>query len=60
VLAANGLLVLNTSAIPQLIGLSGSALVGQGGGLGALSGKAVALEPATGVTFDTAMTPVMP
>ena len=60
VLAANGLLVLNTSAIPQLAGLSGSALIGQGGGLGALSGKAVALEPATGFTFDTAMTPVMP
>lgn len=60
VLAANSLQVLNTSTIPQLAGLNGSALVAQAGGLGALSGKAVALEPATGFTFDTTMTPVMP
>jgi hypothetical protein len=60
VLAANGLLVLNTSTIPQLVGLSGSALVAQGGGRGAISGKAVALEPGTGFTFDTTMMPVQP
>jgi hypothetical protein len=28
------------------------------GGYGALSGKAVSLEPSTGFTFDTAMTPI--
>jgi hypothetical protein len=60
VLAGNGLMVLNTSTIPQLVGASGSALIAQAGGLGAISGKAVALEPATGFTFDTTLMPVMP
>ena len=59
-LPANALLVLNTSTITPIFGSSGSALVAHGGGRGALSGKAVALEPATGFTFDTAMTPVQP
>jgi hypothetical protein len=57
---ANGLQVLATGSIPQLAGQSGSAHVAHTGGRGALSGKAVALEPATGFTFDTAMTPVQP
>lgn len=57
---ANGLLVLPTASIPQLAGQGGSAHVAHSGGLGALSGKAVALEPSTGFTFDTAMTPVQP
>ena len=52
-LSARGLLVLNTSTLPALAGQSGSALVAQNGGYGALAGKAVALEPATGFTFDT-------
>jgi hypothetical protein len=59
-LPANGLLVLPTASIPQLAGQNGSAHVAHTGGLGALSGKAVALEPATGFTFDTAMTPLQP
>ena len=38
--------------------LSGSILVSHNGHYGALSGKGVALEPATGFTFDTPMVPV--
>ena len=57
---ANGLQALNTGTLPALAGQSGSAHVAHTGGRGALSGKAVSLEPATGFTFDTAMTPVLP
>jgi hypothetical protein len=57
-IAARGLLVLNTAAIAPLSGQSGSLLVAQDGGYGALSGKAVALEPATGFAFDTLLTPI--
>ena len=39
-------------------GQSGSILVSHNGHYGALSGKAVSLEPTTGFTFDTAMVPV--
>ena len=52
-LPPRGLLVLNTSTLPALAGGSGSALVAHDGGYGALAGKAVALEPGTGFTFDT-------
>ena len=45
--------VVNTAALPGLAGQSGSVLVAHTGGWGALAGKAVALEPATGFTFDT-------
>ena len=55
---AFGLHVVNTASIPALAGLSGSAQIAHLGGYGALSGKAVALEPSTGFTFDTAMTPI--
>jgi hypothetical protein len=44
---------LNTSAVPALQGESGSATVAHDGRYGALVGKAVAVEPATGFTFDT-------
>lgn len=54
-LAQNATFVLNTGTIPALAGLSGHAQVAHTGGYGALSGKAVALEPATGFTFDTTM-----
>jgi hypothetical protein len=47
-----GSLVLNTATLP-VAGQSGSVLIAQTGGWGALAGKAVALEPATGFTFDT-------
>jgi hypothetical protein len=50
--------VYNTSLEPSLAGTSGSIVVAQTGPYGALAGKAVALEPSTGFTFDTAMTPI--
>ena len=52
-LNAKAVSVINTSALPGLAGQSGSVLVAQTGGYGALAGKAVAVEPATGFTFDT-------
>jgi hypothetical protein len=54
-IAARGVLVLNTAGLPQVAGQSGSMLVAHDAGYGALSGKAVALEPATGFTFDTVL-----
>ena len=45
--------VVNTAVLAGLAGQSGSVLVAQTGGYGALAGKAVALEPGTGFTFDT-------
>lgn len=50
--------VLQTATIPELAGRSGSAQIAQLGGYEALAGKAVSLEPATGFTFDTAITAV--
>ena len=58
-IAARGLLVLNTSAVAALAGQSGSALVAHDGGYGALAGKAVSLEPATGFAFDTLLAPIL-
>jgi hypothetical protein len=57
-LAQNATVVVISASIPGLAGLSGHAQVVHTGGYGALSGKAVALEPATGFTFDTAMTAI--
>lgn len=57
-LAQNATIVVSSAGIPALTGLSGHAQVAHTGGYGALSGKAVALEPATGFTFDTAMEPI--
>jgi hypothetical protein len=58
VLNAGATVVLNTAALPGAAGQSGSVLIAQTGGWGALAGKAVALEPATGFTFDTPLEPV--
>jgi hypothetical protein len=55
---AQGVHVLNSSTIPALAGQSGSVTIAQLGGYGALAGKGVALEPSTGFTFDTAVTPL--
>jgi hypothetical protein len=55
---AHGLQPVNTATIPALAGLSGSAALAYTGPYAAISGKAVALEPATGFTFDTPVTPV--
>lgn len=49
--------VLNTSTIVALQGQAGSATFSNDAPFGALAGKAVAVEPATGFTFDTAMVP---
>jgi hypothetical protein len=55
-IAPQALLVLDTGSIPQIGQSSGSASIAHTGGVGALTGKAVALEPSTGFTFDTALT----
>lgn len=52
-LNAKATAVVNTAGFPGVAGQSGSVLVAHTGGWGALAGKAVALEPATGFTFDT-------
>jgi hypothetical protein len=51
--AARGLATIATAGVVP--GQSGSARVSHECGYGGLSGKAVALEPSTGFTFDTAM-----
>jgi hypothetical protein len=56
-IAERGMLVLNSAAVAGAAGQSGSVMVAHDGGYGALAGKAVALEPATGFTFDTLMVP---
>jgi hypothetical protein len=50
--------VLNTSGLAFAAGQSGSVYVSHTCGYSGLAGKAVALEPATGFTFDTPMVPV--
>jgi hypothetical protein len=47
---------MNTAAIPALAGASGSASIAHDGGWGGLAAKGVAVEPATGFTFDTPAT----
>jgi hypothetical protein len=57
-LAANAAFVFVTTSAPALQNVSGSASVAHDGGYGGLTGKAVALEPSTGFTFDTPLTPL--
>ena len=52
--------VLLTSSVPALAGTSGSVTVAHDGGYGGLVGKTVALEPASGFSFDSLMVPVAP
>jgi hypothetical protein len=54
-LPAKQLVGVNTATIAS--GASGSVTVSHNGRYGDLSGKAVALEPSTGFTFDTPMVP---
>jgi Calx-beta domain-containing protein/VCBS repeat protein len=54
---AHGNFVLNTSVVPELSGRSGSITITSDAPYGALTGKAVALEPATGFSFDDVMRP---
>jgi hypothetical protein len=60
VVSVNGhhLQVLNTSVVPGLQGVGGSITITSDGHYGQLSGKAVALEPATGFSFDSIMVPL--
>lgn len=51
-------LVQNTASLAYAAGTSGSITISHDGRYGDLSGKAVALEPATGFVFDTALTSV--
>lgn len=57
-LVANATLVFASASEPALQGVSGSATVAHTAGYGGLAGKAVALEPASGFTFDTALSPL--
>jgi hypothetical protein len=52
-IAANALNVLPLSTVGGLAGQSGSLLITHDGGYGSLNVKSVALEPATGFSFDT-------
>jgi uncharacterized repeat protein (TIGR01451 family) len=49
--------VLNTATIPGANGVSGAITVAHDGRYGDLSGKTVALEPATGFSFDSPLVP---
>jgi hypothetical protein len=55
---ADGVQVVSTASIPALAGQSGSATISHVGGYGTFAGKVVSLEPSTGFTFDTALTPL--
>jgi hypothetical protein len=52
------LFALNTASLGPLAGQSGHAYVSHTAGYGGLAGKAVALDPATGFSFDTPMVPI--
>jgi hypothetical protein len=56
-IAPRGVWVLPLASIGAAQGKSGSILIFNDGAYGALTGKAVSLEPATGFTFDTAVVP---
>lgn len=57
-LVANGTYVYQSVNTPALQNFAGSATIAHTAGYGGLAGKAVALEPATGFTFDTLMVPL--
>jgi hypothetical protein len=56
-LAAKNLLVLNTSTVPGANGIGGAVTIANDGRYGDLSAKTVALEPATGFSFDSPALP---
>lgn len=56
-LAPHGSLVLNTATVAGVAGQSGSVTVTHDAPYGALAGKTVALEPATGYSFDSPLLP---
>lgn len=55
---ARGVQIVPTQGVPGLAGQAGSVRVVHDAGYGGLAGKAVALEPSTGFTFDTPLTPI--
>jgi len=55
--SSNDVDVLPLSAISALVGKKGGALVAHNCGYGGVKAKLVALEPATGFSFDTVCTP---
>jgi hypothetical protein len=55
-LPAHGTLVTDTGSVTALAGRSGSITLTHDGPYGALAGKAVAVEPATGASFDSPLT----
>jgi hypothetical protein len=55
-LSSEGTLALNTSSVAGVAGQGGSITVANDARYGELIGKAIALEPATGFTFDTPLT----
>jgi hypothetical protein len=56
-LAPKALFGLGTSTVPALQGKGGTITVANDGRYGDLTGKAIALEPATGFSFDSPMVP---
>ncbi|MET0552667.1 MAG: Calx-beta domain-containing protein [Vicinamibacteria bacterium] len=56
-LAGRASLALDTTTVPGVAGASGSITVAHDGPYGGLTGKAVALEPSTGYSFDTPLEP---
>ena len=56
-LGAKNVLIFNSATIPALLGVSGTVTVAHDGRHGDLAGKGVALEPATGFSFDSPMLP---
>jgi hypothetical protein len=56
-LAPKAVLGFNTASVAALQGRAGTITVSHDGHYGALAGKGIALEPATGLTFDTPMEP---
>jgi hypothetical protein len=56
-IAARGVYALATNSIGALVGQSGTVTIAHDAGYGELHGKAVALEPASGYSFDSPMLP---
>jgi hypothetical protein len=57
-LTQHQVMVSNTAAVPGLLGVGGSITITTDGRYGQLTGKALALEPTTGFSFDSPMVPL--
>lgn len=57
-LTEHQVMVSNTAAVPGLQGVGGSITITTDGRYGQLTGKALALEPTTGFSFDSPMVPL--